>query len=1238
MTQLSASHPLVSRIAGLRQRARLLLGLYGLGFTLLTLTVGIMVLVTIDCLIVHIDKPVARLGLMAGLLVVVAIVAWRKLIAPLSTRLTDQFLASRVELVNKSLADELMSALQFISQDTGRENIMAAKVVEGAQQRAEGVKFESALEFRAAGRSILVAVVMLAVMGILGAANFASGNTGIAFSRWANPFGGAMWPHMQDVAFDWSAFPGGKKPEVWPQGEPITIAAKVTKGFDARRIASLYFSSDTVRESRDLMTLQEAKSKDGVGIYQKDVTATGEANMSLRVVYGDFYDEQDIRLAPRPAVSGLKATVEPPAYVTEGSVARTFDLLMEPGRAVEGSRVHLLVKSSKALESVNGVPSVTILKSDGNEPMDVADVQKKLVDPFNADLSFLVSKTMEFRIQVRDTDGFTNTAMTTTRIEVTPDALPSVIITSPLHEIAVLPDAEVMIRISVSDDLGLSKLILQADGYDAKPGAAPRFITELPIANITVDGAARTVVGSAVYQLKLAGLTPALKPGDRLQVYALVRDNYALPEATAGKGDNFEMLAPNQATDPLKQPADGLVHHRLVRSSAVTLVVKSKDQIITDAVKEMEHLAAEIQQVHDQQKVTQGKTEVLQKAFEQSHSATAQQQEELQKLAQDQAGEAQRSNAIQQKFDQLRETLANNKMDQDPIGKLAEKASEVMKDVGQQDMPKAAGDLNQAKDAAQKAGENQQKSDAPSKTQAQQQAQNAADAAKAAQAPQQAAADKMDQIAKEIMQKGQLAQVSQKIDDLKNRTDANQAAEKKIDQQTQGKPASDLSPSEKAAQDQVAQEQQKLAEEQQKLEQQLKDMAKDMEKTNPAGAKAAEKAQQTSQQQQIAQKQAQAGQSAQQNQGNNAQQQQSQASAGLAQMQQDIKDAQKYEQQRIAAETAALLKAVTEIRDQQVVAKASTEKAGDKAATAVLMPLGDKESRMNLNLVTLRDRSAQLPDGQKVAADLKDAQGGMQDATASLYTGKQPPAVTQEGDAVLALNKAIDKLQTAKDKNDVQQAKDDLAEIRKQFEDARQKEIDFKTRTSQIDTRRQDLGQLPAADNTALGTMSTKQGELADNVHTLTTGKLQEFEEYVWITNQVVEFMGESKSRLGKAETGREVAVAQDSAITRLTSIIEALKEEEREKDKFLSEPQKGGGGGGGGGKKPLIPPLAELKLLKRLQLIENQETMDMNKALDAAANDSEKSDVKRQVERLGAEQNKVSDLAQKVYDKLKQN
>ncbi len=336
MTQIGADHPLVARISAMRSRVRLLLALYGLGVTVVALLATALVLVFADYLI-HLPA-IVRVVLLLGAASGLGVWAYRKLVAPLTTRLTDQFLASRVENVEKSLADELISAVHFIRSGLREKNILAAKAIEAVESRAAGVRFEESLDFAGAVRALIGAGLLVAVIG--GLAAFQPGLAMVGLTRWFNPFGhGAYsyWPRNTDVELVW---PDGKAPAVHALGDRLTVRAKVTRGGYEDMRVFLYTSSDTQRETRELMNYQVSQSNNSAGIYgyQKDVEPVGDHEYHLQVVAGDNTDASPetavtIRLAPRPLVVGLTAMVMPPAYVKN---------LADPRQPVAGKAYNLL--------------------------------------------------------------------------------------------------------------------------------------------------------------------------------------------------------------------------------------------------------------------------------------------------------------------------------------------------------------------------------------------------------------------------------------------------------------------------------------------------------------------------------------------------------------------------------------------------------------------------------------------------------------------------------------------------------------------------------------------------------------------------------------------------------------------------------------------------------------------------------------------------------------------------------
>ena len=88
--------------------------------------------------------------------------------------------------------------------------------------------------------------------------------------------------------------------------------------------------------------------------------------------------------------------------------------------------------------------------------------------------------------------------------------------------------------------------------------------------------------------------------------------------------------------------------------------------------------------------------------------------------------------------------------------------------------------------------------------------------------------------------------------------------------------------------------------------------------------------------------------------------------------------------------------------------------------------------------------------------------------------------------------------------------------------------------------------------------------------------------------------MKEVKELLEAQDTGTYTQRIENEIITQLNRLIASLKQEitNRKQDGG------GGGGGGGGGKRPLIPPVAELKMLDKLETETLQQTKELDDAL----------------------------------------
>jgi hypothetical protein len=133
--------------------------------------------------------------------------------------------------------------------------------------------------------------------------------------------------------------------------------------------------------------------------------------------------------------------------------------------------------------------------------------------------------------------------------------------------------------------------------------------------------------------------------------------------------------------------------------------------------------------------------------------------------------------------------------------------------------------------------------------------------------------------------------------------------------------------------------------------------------------------------------------------------------------------------------------------------------------------------------------------------------------------------------------------------------------------------------------------------------------------------KLEDAPVFQWVLQTATDDMNESAVRLDKEETGQLTQEIQEDVIRKLGELIDALRKERQEKQQQQGG---GGGGGGGGGKQPLVPPLAELKMLRIMQKDVNRQTQKV----DQEVTTEKKELTKDQRDRLRRAAKKEGDIA----------
>jgi hypothetical protein len=409
-----------------------------------------------------------------------------------------------------------------------------------------------------------------------------------------------------------------------------------------------------------------------------------------------------------------------------------------------------------------------------------------------------------------------------------------------------------------------------------------------------------------------------------------------------------------------------------------------------------------------------------------------------------------------------------------------------------------------------------------------------------------------------------------------------------------GKKPGDLTPQERAELAQIAERQQRLSDAARQAIDKLNERAKQMEKVDAAQAQGMKQAAERGREQQVPQKMDDAARNVEQNQTSSADEQQQQAMQSMQQMLEDMQDAAKKRDatlRRVLASVIESLERLIRDQDEQIAALTEATPAGPFDA------LDEPMITLNQNTLSVADEARGDRQTARIAELIERAGKAQSAAIAAL---RAAPVVADDADKaereslrLLRLARAeAQKLQDEARKRDNDRKRQ---ELRRVYRDALEQQVGLKGETDPFIGKAVDrrdrmkvrgLGERQDALRASLDEIRKKTEEIADaGVFDYAHQRLEQ------VTAHAAKML-----RAGQPE--RSVGRDQDSAVRILKSLVDALNDQAKKDDEFRENADSGNGGGEGqGGKQPLIPPLAELRLLREMQ----QEAADLTRLLDEA-------------------------------------
>lgn len=333
--------PIVDKIRDLRRRIALWLAVDGIGRVLLLLVILIGIDLVLDRQF-SMDRP-QRIVVLALIGLVLAVVVYRRLIRPLSRKLSDDALCLMVQQRHKELGDGLISALQLSRepdwQSRGSSATLVAATIERGVAAAKPLNFHGVLRGGRFIANALLVVFLISVLGAIAAAVASTETMSIWFDRNVL-LSDRPWPQDVYLTFDGAATDVLQVPraEAWPIGISVRLARK--------DVASPEEVSYDLRSAGEYHT-ERMERADG-GRYFSGKLPPIDVESQVRAVSSGGGTGW-VRVVPidRPLVKSLKLTVTPPKYT-----GASTEILAEgkgPYSLLPGSRLHLEGIANKPL-------------------------------------------------------------------------------------------------------------------------------------------------------------------------------------------------------------------------------------------------------------------------------------------------------------------------------------------------------------------------------------------------------------------------------------------------------------------------------------------------------------------------------------------------------------------------------------------------------------------------------------------------------------------------------------------------------------------------------------------------------------------------------------------------------------------------------------------------------------------------------------------------------------------------
>jgi hypothetical protein len=896
----------------------------------------------------------------------------------------------------------------------------------------------------------------------------------------------------------------------------------------------------------------------------------------------DFYvragdgltDPVHVDVVPPPEIERLKVTLTFPPY-TDLPVEELPD---DKGqvRAVWGTQVDVAARASKPLDSA-------AIRIGQNEPLNAT----LSLDGRDLRASFKIEENGSYWLALRDREGFENRQATRYELTVRTDQAPDVFIERPVSDIQVTPTADVPLRVMLKDDFGIDDATLVHSG--SAPDAPPEATVDVPLWKSGAEPECRHVI-EHTWRLAELGLTP----GSMLtyRVTARDRDNLRGPNVGQSRQLRLHVVAADELARSLEDRQQK-IYQDLERLRK--LQVDARQQVV-DLREQLKHQPA----LSKADLTRLQAAEMLQRQIER-------------KIASPTEG-------LQNNIEQIKQDLANNHITNSAVSEQMEAVGEGLDKIAREALPEIEQNLSRVRKGAEESADKK-----PQETGLGQ-----------AQKHQDHVVATLDELLEQMSKWETYRGIAREVRDLAEQQEQLATDTRDTGRETIGKQRESLPADQQAKLGQLANRQDQLREQLNRVQRKMEQMSGRVAENDPIGAETLRDAVEGSRQAGTSEQMQKASSSIQQNQVGAAETAQKQSAEDLKNMLDTLENTRERDLAKIVQKLKEAEQKLSDLRKRQVEQLERTKEAQSQADAEArkreLEKLAREEKELQQETARLAQQLRRLR-AERAGKTSSSAAGRMGQAGQQMQQGEGEQAQQEQEKVLEELQQAQRETEQARKEAEAELAMEQLVKIADTLAALHQREVELKKETVRLDTARRERGDWTRPQLASLRAAAENQKQVREETEkakeVLTSAPV-----FALTLTRAISNMDRAGERLGERLADDETQAAEQAAIDRFAQLLDALKNDPSKN--VEGEQQEGGGQGGGqqgGPPRDGIPPLAQLKLLRSLQVEINQRTTELAELQNKVQKLTPAQ--QNELKSLAAEQGTLADLVREFIQSL---